>query len=79
MISPANLPWYRSQVIVGAIISIITKLLVVLGVIEELAPEDSEQLSSTVVLIIGGLADIWAMRARLVQKAAPPITLTSQE
>lgn len=78
MISPPNLPWYRSQVIIGAAISIITKLLVVLGIIGELAPEDSEQLTSTVVLVIGGLADIWAMRARVTQKAAPPITLTSK-
>jgi hypothetical protein len=78
MISPPNLPWYRSQVIIGAAISIITKLLVVLGIIGELAPEDSEQLTSTVVLVIGGLADIWAMRARMTQKAAPPITLTSK-
>lgn len=78
MISPPNLPWYRSQVIIGAAISITTKLLVVLGIIGELAPEDSEQLTSTVALVIGGLADIWAMRARVTQKAAPPITLTSK-
>lgn len=78
MLTPPNLPWYRSQVIIGAAISIITKLLVVLGIIGELAPEDSEQLTSTVVLVIGGLADIWAIRARVTQKAAPPITLTSK-
>lgn len=78
MLTPSNLPWYRSQVIIGAAISIVTKLLVVLGVIGELAPEDSEQLTNTVVLVIGGLADIWAMRARITQKAAPPITLTSK-
>lgn len=71
---PQTLPWYRSQVIVSAAISILSKLLVGFGVIGEIAPDDAEQLSDTIVLIIGGLADLWAMRARITQKAAPPIT-----
>lgn len=75
---PDNLPWYRSQVIIAALVSIISKLLVGFGVIGEIAPEVSEELSATIVLVIGGLADLWAMRARVVQKAAPPITLTKE-
>lgn len=76
---PQTLPWYRSQVIVAAIISIISKVLVGFGVIGEIAPETETELTSTIVLVIGGLADLWALRARLVQKAAPDITLTKKE
>lgn len=76
---PQTLPWYRSQVIVAALVSIITKVLVGFGLIGEIAPEVNEQLTSTIVLVIGGIADLWALRARLVQKAAPDITLTKKE
>lgn len=75
---PDTLPWYRSQVIVAAAISIITKLLVGFGVIGEIAPETNEELAATIVLIIGGIADLWAMRARITQRYAPPITATKQ-
>lgn len=75
---PQTLPWYRSQVIVAALISIITKLLVGFGVIGDIAPEVNEEIAATVVLVIGGLADLWAMRARITQKAAPAITATKQ-
>lgn len=75
---PETLPWYRSQVIVAAIISIITKLLVGFGIVGEIAPEDEEQLAATIVLVIGGIADLWAMRARITQRYAPPISATKQ-
>lgn len=75
---PQTLPWYRSQVIVAAIISIFSKVLVGFGVIGEIAPESEEELTSLIVLVIGGLADLWAMRARITQKAAPSITATKQ-
>lgn len=75
---PQTLPWYRSQVIVAAIISIVSKLLVGFGVIGEFTPEAETELAATIVLVIGGLADLWAMRARLVQKAAPTITATKK-
>lgn len=77
--TPYTLPWYRSQVIMAALLSIISKVMVGFGVISEIAPEDSEQLTNLLVLVAGGLADIWAMRARITQKAAPPITLTNKE
>lgn len=75
---PETLPWYRSHVIIAAAISVLSKLLVGFGVIGEIAPEDEEQLTSLIVLVIGGLADLWAMRARVVQKAAPQITVTKK-
>lgn len=75
---PSTLPWYRSQVIVAALVSIITKLLVGFGVIGEIAPEVNEELASHIVLVIGGIADIVAIRSRVTQKVAPPITATKQ-
>lgn len=75
---PTTLPWYRSHVIVAALVSIITKLLVGFGLIGEIAPEVNEELANTIVLVLGGLADLWAMRARVTQKSAPAITATKQ-
>lgn len=71
---PSAIPWYKSKVIVGAAISILTKVLVMAGVINEFAPEDSEQLANIVVLVAGAIGDAIAIGARVTQKAAPAIT-----
>lgn len=73
---PAKLPWYRSKVIVGAAISILTKVLVMSGAINEIAPADAESLANLIVLIGGGIGDLVAIGARVAQKAAPPISVT---
>lgn len=70
-----TIPWYKSQVLIGALVSILLKVLVLTGLVAEVTPEDSEQLASTIVLVLSGLGDLWAMRARLVQKTAPAVTL----
>ena len=75
---PSTLPWYRSQIVVAALVSILTKLLVGFGVIGEIAPEVNEELASTLVLVIGGIADLVAIRSRVTQKAAPSITAKQQ-
>lgn len=72
--TPSAMPWYRSKIIVGAAISIITKLLVASGVIAELTPADSENLANLIVLVAGGIGDLVAIGARVTQKAAPAIT-----
>jgi hypothetical protein len=69
---PDTLPWYRSKIIVGAAISIITKLLVATGVLD-VAIDDSA-LTDIVLLLIGGVADLWIMLSRVRQEAAPKIT-----
>lgn len=71
-----TLPWYRSKIIVGAAISIFTKVLVMTGIVENFAPEDSENLTNLIVLVAGGIGDLVAIGARLAQKAAPAITAT---
>jgi hypothetical protein len=73
-----TMPWYRSQIIVGALISVLSKVLVATGAVAEIAPDDEQQLASLVVLVLGGLGDIWAMRARVIQTRAPAITATKQ-
>lgn len=70
-----TMPWYKSQVLIGAAISLILKVLVIAGVASDLAPDDQATLTNTVVLVLSGLGDLWAMRARVVQTAAPTLTL----
>jgi hypothetical protein len=75
---PTTLPWYKSKVIVGAIISIVAKVLVMTGLIGEVSPEDSENLANLAVLVIGGIGDVVAIGARVAQKRAPEITVTDK-
>lgn len=71
-----TLPWYKSKIIVGAVISIASKVLVLTGILDQFTPEDSETLTNTLVLIGGGIGDLMAFGARLTQKTAPTITVT---
>ena len=70
-----NLPWYKSKILVGAMISMLGKVLVLSGVIGVFAPEDADALTNTIVLLASGVGDLMAFGARLTQKAAPEITL----
>jgi len=72
--APETLPWWRSRIIVGAIVSAACKLLFIAGLSGEIAPEDERQLADAAVLIIGIVADAVAVQARLSQKHAPTIT-----
>ncbi len=76
--TPETLPWYRSHVIVAALVSVLSKVLVISGLVGDFASEDQEQLTNLIVLVVGGLADLWAMRSRVVQTAAPEITATQR-
>lgn len=71
---PTSMPWYRSTVIIGAIVSILAKVLVMTGLIGELAPDDEAELTNLIVLLIGGIGDIVAIGSRVRQKHAPAIT-----
>lgn len=71
---PNEMPWYKSKVIMGVIVSILSKVLFVTGVIGEMAPADQAQMVDLLVLVIGGIGDIVAVGARVVQKEAPKIT-----
>jgi hypothetical protein len=69
---PTELPWYRSKIIVGAIISLITKLLVITGVLD--STFNDEALTDGILLVVGVVADLFIGYQRVTQKAAPAIT-----
>lgn len=73
---PTALPWWRSKIIVGAAVSILTKLLVASGLVGDLAPADSEEITNLILLVIGGVGDLVAIGSRVAQKHAPTITAT---
>ena len=69
---PDTMPWYKSRIIIGAIISILTKILVATGILD--ATFNDEQLTDVALLVIGAIADLYIMWQRGTQKAAPQIT-----
>lgn len=73
--TPAELPWYKSRVIVGALVSAIFKLLATIGVATDFSEEESGAIVTALMVGISFLGDYIATRARLTQKTAPPIRL----
>lgn len=72
--TPATLPWWKSRVIVGALVSAGLKILYLTGLIGEVAPEDEAAWLDVAVLLASFVGDAIAAQARLTQKAAPKIT-----
>lgn len=68
------MPWWKSTIIWGAIISIVGKALAAAGVIGDIAPEDQERLADHIVLLASGIGDIMVMLARFRQRQAPRLT-----
>lgn len=77
--TPETLPWYKSRVIVGALVSAVLKILYLTGWVGELADADAAQWVDVAVLLASFIGDAVAARARVVQEAAPPITLKRKE
>lgn len=69
---PSELPWYKSRIIIGAIVSISMKILVATGVLGSAL--DDKAVTDAALLIIGGAADLYIMYHRATQKAAPILT-----
>lgn len=69
---PNTLPWYKSKIIVGAAVSLITKLLVIFGLLD--GTFDDAAATDAILLVVGVLADIVIAVSRKTQKAAPTIT-----
>lgn len=72
--APDSMPWYKSRVIVGALVSAVLKALYLTGWVGELADGDAEQWVDVAVLLASFIGDAVAARARVVQEAAPKIT-----
>ncbi len=71
---PIDMPWWKSRVIVGALVSIVMKLLVVSGLAAEVTAEDSQQLVDLALILIGAVGDLVVIASRVRQKHAPAIT-----
>ncbi len=76
--APETLPWYKSRVIVGALVSAVLKILYLTGWVGELAEGDEAQWVDVAVLLASFIGDAVAAQARVVQEVAPPITLRKE-
>lgn len=73
--APETLPWYKSRVIVGALVSAVLKILYLTGWVGELADGAEAQWVDVAVLFASFIGDAVAARARVVQEASPKITV----
>lgn len=73
---PETLPWWKSRVIVGVLISAIFKLLFIVGITDEVDDATVESIIEAVLLGASFIGDFIAGNARVVQTAAPKITAT---
>ena len=77
-----TLPWWKSRVIVGALISAVFKalfaLLVLFDIDAGITDDELAPLVDALVLLVSLAGDFIAARARVVQVYAPPITLRKE-
>ena len=73
-----NMPWYKSKIIVGALLAVLAQILSGTGAIAVVTPDDQARLADLIVQLVGAVGAILALGARLTQKRAPSITLTKQ-
>lgn len=82
MMAPATLPWWKSRVIVGALISALFKLifavLVLFDIDAPFAEAEMQPVVDALVLLVSLVGDAIAAHARVVQKVAPPVTLRKE-
>lgn len=72
---PETLPWWKSRVIIGALVSALFKLLFALGLSDEIADDELSAFVEVALLLASFVGDFIAARARVVQKVAPQITV----
>lgn len=70
------IPWYKSSIVVGIVVSMVCKVLVLSGLTQGIAADEELRLTNALVGILGAAGDIWALTARLRHPAAAPIVLT---
>lgn len=69
------IPWYKSQIIIGAVVSIVSKVLVGAG-FAGLSVDDQSTLVNGLILLIGFIGDAWAIYQRAKQQQAPKVVAT---
>jgi hypothetical protein len=75
---PVAIPWYQSRILLGLIVSMVSKMLVISGVASSVSSDKQEFLVNSLVLMVGFAADGYAGWKRLNQEAAPNITGTQK-
>jgi hypothetical protein len=76
---PNAIPWYKSRIIIGIVISLVCKALVVSGVAKAGIDSDTQaQLLNLVLMLIGGGGDLFALAKRITQQSAPAIAATAK-
>lgn len=71
---PETLPWYRSHVIVGALLAIVLQIANAFGLIEAVSPDVQAEIADKVVNGLTAIFGLYVIWGRTSQKAAPPIT-----
>lgn len=72
-LSPESLPWYRSKIIVGSIVSILATVAGATGIVGQISAADQQTIVDAIVTGVGLVGSLAALVARLTQKHAPPI------
>lgn len=76
---PETLPWYKSRIIVGALVSAVLKVLFLTGLAGEVAPHEAAEWVDVAVLLASFVGDALVARGRIAQTVAPTITLTRKD
>ncbi len=71
--TPETLPFWRSRIIMGALVSLLCKVLALTGLTGDLASDPA--VIDALVIAISFLADAVIVRARIKQDVAPTITV----
>lgn len=75
---PDQMVWWKSRVLIGALVSVAFKVAFLTGLAEAAAPPDIAEWVDVALILSSFVGDAIAARARLVQEAAPPLTLSSK-
>jgi hypothetical protein len=70
-----NMPWYRSRVIVGALVAAFATILERTGLVRDIAPNDLAVWTDFALTLLGVIGAGMTVQGRLTQDIAPRITL----
>lgn len=74
--TPRAIPWYKSKIIVGVMVSLLCKVLVASGLVGEVSSAAQQQVLEALMTVLGGVGDMWAIWQRLKQTSAPAIAVS---
>lgn len=71
------IPWYRSQVVIAAVVSIVSQVLVIAGKADLASPEVLTKSVEAIFQVIALLGGLWTLVARMRSKVQP-VTLNAE-